>query len=185
MKFNIFTISLLILCLSSCTSYDIMRNNKYVGHYKVGKSYKINKQAYHPKEVSVFEQVGLASWYGDDFHGNKTANGETFDKTALTAAHTTLPIPSLVKVTNLENKNEVIVRINDRGPFVQSKPLKRIIDLSEKAAETLGMKEKGVARVKITLLPTATKLLHKKLNINQESKKETFASRKSSKTQLL
>lgn len=162
-----------------------MQDNKYVGHYKVGKSYKINKQAYHPKEVKVFEQVGLASWYGDDFHGNKTANGETFDKSALTAAHNTLPIPSLVKVVNLENKNEVIVRINDRGPFIGSKHTKRIVDLSERAAEILGIKEKGVARVKIILLPNATKILHKKLNINQEIKKEVFVSRKSSRTKLI
>ncbi|MGK9234231.1 septal ring lytic transglycosylase RlpA family protein [Inquilinus limosus] len=93
-------------------------------------------------------QVGTATWYGPGFHGRKTANGERFDSGLVTAAHRTLPMPSLVKVTNLDNGRTLIVRINDRGPFVRSK----IIDMSARGAELLGFRGNGSARVKIQVL---------------------------------
>ena len=96
------------------------------------------------------EQVGYASWYGEKYHGRKTANGETYNMYALTAAHRTLPLGTVVRVTNLENGKSVIVRINDRGPFKD--PGKRIIDLSYAAAKKIGAVEKGVVKVKIVVI---------------------------------
>jgi rare lipoprotein A len=130
-------------------------NNKYIGHYKVGNKYKIKNKTYRPREVTRYTQVGMASWYGDryGFHGNKTANGDFYNKNMLTAAHRTLQLPSLVKVTNLENKKSLIVLVNDRGPYAFS----RIIDLSEKAAEILDVKRKGSAKVKVQYLHSETK----------------------------
>ena len=90
-------------------------------------------------------QTGIASWYGPQFHGKRTANGEYFDQEELTAAHPTLPMPVLVRVTNLENGRSLVVRVNDRGPFVNG----REIDLSRKAAELLGYDRKGTARVRV------------------------------------
>ena len=95
-----------------------------------------------------FSQVGLASWYGPHFNRKLTAEGERFDMNALTAAHRTLPLDSLVRVTNLENGRSVVVRINDRGPYARG----RIIDLSARAARDLGMKEDGLARVRLELV---------------------------------
>ena len=96
----------------------------------------------------VQKQIGRASWYGTRQHGQTTASGETFDRTALTAAHPTLPMNSRVRVTNLANGRSVVVRINDRGPKTRS----RVIDLSQHAAEMLGMKRRGVATVKVEVL---------------------------------
>jgi rare lipoprotein A len=152
---------LILLIIAGCSPFD----SKYKGHYKVGKSYVINKKIYHPQEVTYYKKEGLASWYGPKFHGKKTANGETFNRRGLTAAHHTLPLPSVVKVTNLKNQKSVIVVVNDRGPFNKNKE-HRIIDVSEKAAEILGMKQQGVAKVKVELLPHATADLHKKLAIS-------------------
>ncbi|OLY65649.1 RlpA family plasminogen-binding lipoprotein MPL36 [Leptospira santarosai] len=95
-----------------------------------------------------FDEVGMSSWYGAKFHGKPTASGEKFDKTKLTAAHPTLPLGSVVRVQNLENQKEVLVRVNDRGPFVKD----RIIDLSEKAADTLDFKDVGIAKVGIKVV---------------------------------
>ena len=106
-----------------------------------------------PGEVDLTlaaEQVGLASWYGADFHGKPTASGQIFDEEKLTAAHRTLPLRSRVRVTNLENGRSVEVRINDRGPYVQG----RVLDLSTRAAKALGMQKEGLALVRIELLPT-------------------------------
>ncbi|OFY67551.1 MAG: hypothetical protein A3H98_03440 [Bacteroidetes bacterium RIFCSPLOWO2_02_FULL_36_8] len=94
---------------------------------------------------SLYTETGVASWYGDDFHGKKTANGEIFSKRKLTAAHKTLNFNCMVKVTNLDNGKSVVVRINDRGPFVKG----RIIDLSKKAAKKIGLIKSGTAKVKI------------------------------------
>ncbi|MDK2792239.1 MAG: rare lipoprotein [Deferribacteres bacterium] len=114
-----------------------------------GKPYIIRGIKYYPlKSVKEFEQYGLASWYGKEEHGKLTATGEKFDMFDLTAAHKTLPLGSMVLVKNLENGKEVVVRINDRGPFVKG----RIIDLSYKGAEELGFAGKGLAKVKIELL---------------------------------
>jgi len=154
-----------ILILQGCSSLYNDDSN-YRGHYKVGQPYQINKIKYYPEAVETYKETGLASWYGPGFHGNVTANGETFNQRRLTAAHNTLPLPSLVRVTNLNNDKSVIVRVNDRGPFAKNKQ-DRIIDLSEKAAEVLGMKDEGVARVRVELLHGATAKLHKKLNMSQ------------------
>lgn len=118
------------------------------GTFKVGKPYKVMGQTYTPREQYDLVETGIASWYGPGFDGKKTANGEVFDKRELTAAHRTLQMPSLVRVTNLDNGRSVIVRINDRGPFKRS----RIIDLSEKAAELLAFKGAGTAKVKLEVL---------------------------------
>jgi len=99
-----------------------------------------------------YDATGIASWYGDQFHLRKTANGETFDKDQFSAAHRTLPLKSIVKVTNLKTGKSIKVMINDRGPYHNS----RIIDLSEQAAKAIGMKNTGVAKVRVTLLPGET-----------------------------
>jgi rare lipoprotein A len=156
-----------LLLAASCVSHKdafTTREATYRGHYKVGKEYQIKQSTYKPKEVyGDYEKVGVASWYGPGFYGNKTANGEIFTGQDFTAAHNTLPLPSIIRVVNLENQKAIIVRVNDRGPFNDGK--RRILDLSEHAAETLGMKHKGTARVRIKLLHNATQLLHKKLGI--------------------
>ncbi len=109
-------------------------------------SYKVAGKRYYPlKKVAFFEETGKASWYGKQFHGRKTTSGERFDMNALTAAHPTLPIPSYAKVTNLSNGKEVVVRINDRGPFSSA----RVMDLSYAAAKKLDFVNKGVAKVKV------------------------------------
>lgn len=115
------------------------------GRQMVGKPYKVAGKWYHPKHDPDYTSVGYASWYGPTFHGRMTANGEVFDRNALTAAHTTMPLPSYARVTNLKNGRSMIVRVNDRGPFHD----KRTIDLSERVAEMLDMKHKGVGKVKV------------------------------------
>lgn len=120
-------------------------------HYKVGSPYKVNGRWYYPKEEPHYEAVGTASWYGEEFHGRRTANGEVFDKERLSAAHTTMPLPSLAEVKNLENGRTVVVRVNDRGPFVGD----RLIDLSRAAAEVLGFENKGLAKVRVRYLGRA------------------------------
>ncbi|PQA85366.1 septal ring lytic transglycosylase RlpA family protein [Hyphococcus luteus] len=114
-------------------------------HYKVGKPYKVNGKWYRPEEDPHYSKTGVASWYGSQFHGRLTANGEIFDMNRLSAAHTTLPLPSMVEVTNLENNRSILVRVNDRGPFAHG----RIIDLSREAARRLGFEHQGTARVRV------------------------------------
>jgi rare lipoprotein A len=106
---------------------------------------------YYPKEQPSYDETGIASWYGTEFSGRLTANGELFDRTAITGAHPTLPMPGIVRVTNLENGKSIAVRVNDRGPYANG----RIIDLSERAADLLGYKIKGTARVRVTYLGRA------------------------------
>lgn len=134
-------------------------NDDNVGYFKIGNPYEVQGISYVPQNYEDFEEIGIASWYGDDFHGKATANGETYDMRSLTAAHPTLPLPSIVKVTNLENGKTAIVRVNDRGPFAKN----RIIDLSQRTAETLGFRHKGTAKVKIELLRNDTDELLKKI----------------------
>lgn len=124
-------------------------SDKAKGYYKVGKPYKIRGRWYHPKEDFNYNKVGVASWYGPNFHGKRTANGEVFNKHDMTAAHKTLPLPSMVRVTNLVNGRSVKLRVNDRGPFAQD----RIIDVSYAAAKKLGFVENGVAKVRVEILP--------------------------------
>jgi rare lipoprotein A len=115
------------------------------GVYRVGKPYMVAGKVYVPEEDVNYRAEGLASWYGDDFHGRLTANGEVFDMDGLTAAHPTLPMPCYARVTNLANGKSLIVRVNDRGPYAAN----RLIDLSHKAAELLEFKGNGVARVRV------------------------------------
>lgn len=121
------------------------------GSYKVGGPYRIAGRTYVPREEPGYDQVGLASWYGADFHGRKTANGEIFDSTALSAAHPTLPLPTYARVTNLDNGKSVVVRINDRGPFAHN----RLIDLSKRTAEVLEFKHMGTAKVRVQYVGAA------------------------------
>ena len=113
--------------------------------YKVGAPYQVGGIWYVPREQPDYDQTGVASWYGDEFHLKPTADGEVFDKDTPSAAHTTLPLPSLVEVTNLDNGRKLVVRVNDRGPFVGG----RIIDLSHEAARQLGYDRAGLARVRV------------------------------------
>jgi rare lipoprotein A len=115
------------------------------GTYRVGKPYTVAGQVYVPEEDVNYRAEGMASWYGDDFHGRLTANGEVFDMGSLTAAHPTLPMPSYARVTNLRNGKSLIVRVNDRGPYHGN----RLIDVSNKAAELLDFKGNGVAKVRV------------------------------------
>jgi rare lipoprotein A len=110
-----------------------------------GAPYQVEGRWYVPTHEPTYDEVGIASWYGPTFHGKPSATGETYDQMAMTAAHPTLPIPSLVRVTNLENGKSVIVRLNDRGPFVDD----RLIDMSRGAAEALDMTRRGTARVRV------------------------------------
>ncbi|MGY3490299.1 rare lipoprotein A [Bradyrhizobium sp. USDA 4011] len=115
------------------------------GTYRIGKPYVVAGRTYVPEENVNYRAEGLASWYGDDFHGRLTANGEVFDMGSLTAAHPTLPMPSYARVTNLSNGRSLVVRVNDRGPYHGN----RLIDVSNKAAELLDFKGNGVARVRV------------------------------------
>ncbi|MCB1884543.1 MAG: septal ring lytic transglycosylase RlpA family protein [Geminicoccaceae bacterium] len=122
-----------------------------LGRYKLGSPYVVAGRWYRPAYDPAYDARGTASWYGDAFDGQATANGETFDKRALTAAHKTLPLPSIVEVTNLDNGRRMRVRVNDRGPFVGD----RLIDLSEAAARALAFKDHGLARVRVRFLGLA------------------------------
>jgi rare lipoprotein A len=126
------------------------------GPSKVGKPYVIAGRTYVPRHDPTYDRTGVGSWYGPGFHGRKTANGETYDQHAMTAAHPTLPLNTFVRVTNLENGRSAMVRINDRGPFVHG----RIIDLSRAAAERLGYAGNGLARVRVQVVHTAASLDH-------------------------
>ena len=121
------------------------------GTYRVGKPYTVGGRVYVPEEDTGYREEGLASWYGDDFHGRLTANGEVFDMASLTAAHPTLPMPCYARVTNLSNGKSLIVRVNDRGPYHGN----RLIDVSNKAAELLEFKGNGVARVRVEYVARA------------------------------
>lgn len=118
------------------------------GTFKVGNPYYIQGMQYVPVERYEHSETGIASWYGPGFHGKRTANGEVFNKNELTAAHKTLQMPSLIRVTNLDNGRSLIVRVNDRGPYSRG----RVLDLSERAADLLGFKGRGTAKVRINVL---------------------------------
>ncbi len=126
---------------------------KSVGAYKVGKPYIIGGQEYTPQENFNYTETGIASWYGPGFHGKQTANGEIFDENELTAAHRTLQMPSLVRVTNLDNGRSIVLRVNDRGPFSRG----RIVDVSSKAADLLDFKRSGTAKVRVETLPSESR----------------------------
>jgi len=122
------------------------------GVYKVGKPYQVGGIWYVPREEPDYDVRGVASWYGDEFHNRRTANGEVFDMHSVSAAHTTLPLPSMVEVTNLENGRTLTVRVNDRGPFVGG----RVIDLSHEAARQLGFDRQGLAQVRVRYVGPAS-----------------------------
>lgn len=144
------------------TAKQLTRNEAATrqGVYKVGEPYQINGVWYYPAEDYEYNETGIASFYGGEaqgvnFHGRVTANGEIYDMNALTAAHQTLPLPSLVRVTNLENGRSIVLRVNDRGPFVRG----RIIDVSRRAAQLLGFESQGTARVRVEILPEESRQL--------------------------
>jgi rare lipoprotein A len=135
------------------------------GDYKVGRPYKVAGRWYVPREVANYDRTGVASWYGSAFHGRRTANGEVFDMGALTAGHPTLPLPSYAYVTNLQNGRTIMVRINDRGPYVND----RIIDLSWRSAKELGFAARGLARVRVRYAGSAP------INGSDETEKKYLA----------
>ncbi|MFZ1414543.1 MAG: septal ring lytic transglycosylase RlpA family protein [Defluviicoccus sp.] len=142
-----------ILLLSACASAPEPgpsarpRDPQTGGLYKVGKPYAIKGVWYTPRVDYSYDETGIASWYGPGFHGQPTANGEVYDMNELTAAHTTLPLPSIVRVTNLDNGRTIKLRVNDRGPFIGN----RIIDVSRRASQLLGFHEKGTATVRVEI----------------------------------
>lgn len=147
-----------VLCLIlvtglACTSPDAIRKQRFgvkkaPTSGKVSKPYTINGRKYYPlASAKGFAQTGIASWYGPNFHGKKAANGETYDQMKMTAAHKTLPFNTMVNVHSYDTGKNIVVRVNDRGPFVDD----RVIDLSKKAASELGMLGNGTARVKLTV----------------------------------
>jgi rare lipoprotein A len=121
------------------------------GVYRVGKPYTVAGRVYTPAEDNSYSAVGLASWYGDDFHGRYTANGEIYDMNSITAASPTLPLPSYARVTNLSNHKSIVVRVNDRGPYVGD----RVMDVSAQTAKLLGFYGKGVTKVKVEYIGRA------------------------------
>lgn len=143
--------------LSPQAQAEIIKN--YGGIYKVGKPYKIAGKWYYPEENYSYSEVGTASWYGEDFNGKSTANGERYNMNTLTAAHRTLPLPSIVRVTNLQNGRSVILRVNDRGPYVKD----RIIDLSKRGAQLLGYMGQGTTKVKVEIMAEESKALKQAL----------------------
>lgn len=153
MKFS--SLSALIVCaaLSACASVDLAPPPEAMSSSATGtmRPYQIRGVWYVPRHDPDYNEVGMASWYGGHHQGNSTANGETFDMYAASAAHKTLPLPSLVEVKNLDNGRKIVVRVNDRGPFIEG----RIIDLSRAAAEELDMVRQGVAKVRVRYLGPA------------------------------
>ena len=155
--------------LTSCTSVELAANlgKKVIfkkdqiknsnAIYKIGNPYVVDGKRYFPKKNLNYDEKGIASWYGPKFHGKLTANGEIFNQYKLTAAHKTLPIPSAVKVTNLKNNKSLIIRVNDRGPFVND----RIIDLSYHSAKKLNLLEAGTGFVRVQILRPESILLEK------------------------
>src|SRR5216683_5324550 len=145
----------LALVLAACSSTrrapgtaSASRDTRSSGLYKVGNPYQIDGAWYYPAEDWNYNETGIASWYGEAFHGKDTANGESFDLNAITAAHRTLPMPTIVEVTNLENGRTLQVRVNDRGPYARG----RIIDLSRRSAQLLGFEGQGTAKVRVKIL---------------------------------
>lgn len=164
------SVTLTLLMMQSCSSVELAvdlykKQNRVTAEgavvaaprYKVGKPYKVAGIWYYPKRDLTYDETGIGSWYGDKFAGKLTANGEIFDPELVTAAHKTLPMPSVVRVTNLDNGKSLVVRVNDRGPFVAG----RIIDLSREAARRIGYKDNGLARVRVQLLTEQSLRLEK------------------------
>lgn len=143
------------LVIHTAKKFARERTESDQGVYKVGKPYKIGRVWYYPAVDYKYQETGIASWYGPKFHGQKTANGERFDQTRISAAHRTLPLPSMVRVTNLENGRALRVLVNDRGPFAPG----RIIDVSKRAAQLLGFVNKGTAKVRVEIIADESRRL--------------------------
>lgn len=169
------------LVLSACAESQLVSHwakkvtwpgqQENAGTYKVGKPYRVGSVWYTPKEDFNLSETGIASWYGPDFHGHHTANGEIYDQDELTAAHRTLQMPSLVRVTNLENGRSVVVRINDRGPFKNG----RVIDVSKRSATLLGFIGRGTARVRIDVLSRESRLIAEAARRGADTSRLTMA----------
>ncbi|MDB5397686.1 MAG: lipoprotein [Rhodospirillales bacterium] len=125
------------------------------GYYKIGQPYEIDGVTYVPAEDYNYDETGIASWYGPDFHGKITANGELYDMNEVTAAHKTLPMPCLVRVTNLDNGRTIVVRVNDRGPYARG----RILDMSRRGAQLLGYEKTGTAKVRVQIMAQESVIL--------------------------
>jgi len=157
----LFLIAALCLGLSACGGNNERLGERVVplgqpvpkggGVYQIGKPYQVGDLTYTPREDPTYDRVGNASWYGEMFHGRRTANGEIYDMDSLSAAHPTLPLPVYARVTNLNNGRTIVVRINDRGPYARD----RIIDLSRRSAELLGFRDNGTATVRVKYLGRA------------------------------
>jgi len=157
--------------LGGCASHHAAPSTASTrGTYKIGAPYKIDGVTYVPQEEFNHVETGVASWYGPGFHGKYTANGETYDQSDHTAAHRTLQMPAVVRVTNLDNGQSTTVRINDRGPYARN----RIIDMSRAAAEDLGMVGHGTAHVRIEQLPQESQAV-KEIALNGGGKNEQEA----------
>jgi len=125
------------------------------GYYKVGQPYQIDGVTYTPAVDYNYDETGIASWYGPNFTGKITANGELYDMNEVTAAHRTLPMPSLVRVTNLDNGRTIVVRLNDRGPYARG----RILDMSRRGAQLLGYEKTGTAKVRVQIMARESMIL--------------------------
>lgn len=172
---RLFVLLVLILILPGCARIELASHfgkklagttEKSIGYYKVGSPYKIKGKKYYPRVDYDYDEKGIASWYGPNFHGKQTANGETYDQYELTAAHRTLPMPSIVRVTNLENGKSLIARVNDRGPFARG----RIIDMSKRSAELLGFKQQGVAKVRVQVLEQESRMVAQMAKNSQDTR---------------
>jgi rare lipoprotein A (peptidoglycan hydrolase) len=144
--FNFATLTsyLFIFFLTSCSTHRYTIK----GLTRSSKAYQVNGHWYFPQKFYNYDEVGLASWYGPGFHGSKKAQGEIYNQNAMSAAHKTLPLPTIVKVTNMANNKSVILLVDDRGPFKN----KRIVDLSAAAAKELDLYNKGVGKVRVRAL---------------------------------
>jgi rare lipoprotein A len=153
---RIFASLALCVLLAACASHPSGGGGASSGgYYKVGQPYQVNNKWFYPREDYSYDETGIASWYGADFHNHQTANGEIYNKDELTAAHKTLPLPCLARVTNLDNGRSIVVRVNDRGPFSGA----RIIDVSQRSAQLLGFENQGTAKVRVSVLADESKAI--------------------------
>ncbi|HCR85507.1 MAG TPA: hypothetical protein DIV86_02400 [Alphaproteobacteria bacterium] len=166
MKKALTAIAVITLLQSACSTSP-KANPRFV----VGKPYTEYGKTYFPTIQPEYKEIGMASWYGPGFHNRLTANGEVFNQNLMTAAHKTLPLPSIVKVTNLENGRSAYVRVNDRGPFAKN----RVIDLSKQAAATLGLMNKGQAKVLVELEKNSSAIALNSVQISEAEKKSVLS----------
>ncbi len=178
---NIAKLSLFVV--ASLLSTQRAFSHQY-GPYKVGKPYKISSgKSFTPQEVTTLKQQGIASWYGKDFDGKMTANGGIFNSNILTAAHRTLPMPSVVLITNMTNGKMAVVVVNDRGPFSDTES--RLIDVSKQTAKKLDFLERGRANVEVEYIPNLSQKLKNGQDITQEEIDDVIASKKLQPAQMV